>query len=374
MPLIAPDHIEVGTGRLLSIRSAREQGAISGKFLVDSSDVIYSKIRPYLMKVHRAKFSALCSADMYALKPREGVDGRYLANVLLGSRFTNYAVGESMRSGIPKVNRDALAGYEFPVPSGSEQSEIGEVLDSTDELLLSLERLIEKKREIKQGVLQELLSGRTRLPGFAGEWVECELSSLIDGLVAGTSVRSVSGMPRPGVLKTSAVRDGRVHEAEVKRILPEDVHRARCMPVANSILISRMNTPAMVGEVGYVERDLPGVYLPDRLWLARPRRGSGTNMRWLAACLSFGATAELVRGLATGTSGSMKNIAKSGLLALRLNVPSVAEQSAIGSLIVDLDSEIAALEKRLESARAINVGMAQELLTGRTRLPVKEDA
>ncbi|OZB89124.1 MAG: hypothetical protein B7X41_04500 [Microbacterium sp. 14-71-5] len=170
LPLIAPDHIESGTGRLLDVRSAREQGAISGKFLVDPGDIIYSKIRPYLMKAYRAEFPALCSADMYPLKPRRGADGRYVLNVLLGREFTNYAVGESMRSGIPKINREGLAGYELPVPADSEQATVGAALGDADALIQSIEQAIAKKRALKQGMMQELLTGRTRLSGFDGEW------------------------------------------------------------------------------------------------------------------------------------------------------------------------------------------------------------
>ncbi|MDN5796310.1 MAG: restriction endonuclease subunit S [Intrasporangium sp.] len=312
--------------------------------------------------------------DVKAMLPISGVEPEFLLFSLQARESQILKLVTSAGSGTGVLTSDRLKAIPLWIPSIKTQRSICSTIGDADLLIELLERLIAKKRNVKQGVMQELLTGRTRLPGFTGEWVESELASLIDGLIAGTSVRSVAGAPRPGVLKTSAVRAGRVDELEVKRILPEDVSRARCMPEANSILVSRMNTPAMVGEVGYVERDLPGVYLPDRLWLARPRKDAGTNMPWLAALLSFGATAESVRGLATGTSDSMKNIAKSRLLALKVKSPSSSEQNAIGSVLADIDSEIAAVERRLDSARAVKAGMMQELLTGRARLPVKEDA
>ncbi|MEU1964151.1 restriction endonuclease subunit S [Micromonospora sediminicola] len=163
LPLIAPDHIESGTGRLLDVRTAEQQGAISGKYLVYPGDIIYSKIRPNLRKVYMAEFPALCSADMYPLKPRPGMDGRFIVSTLLGRDFTEFAVGVSMRSGIPKINRTELAGFELAVPPMDEQRQIGKALANVDALIASLERRLESTRAIKQGMMQELLTGRTRL-------------------------------------------------------------------------------------------------------------------------------------------------------------------------------------------------------------------
>lgn len=164
LPLIAPDHIESGTGRLLSVKTAAEQAAISGKYLVEPGDVIYSKIRPYLRKVHLARFRALCSADMYPLRPKRGVDPEFVLNTLLCERFTNFAVSESMRSGIPKINRVELAAYELVAPSSREQEAIGKALHDADALINSLERRLASAKAIKTGMMQELLTGHTRLP------------------------------------------------------------------------------------------------------------------------------------------------------------------------------------------------------------------
>lgn len=88
LPLIAPDHLASGTGRLLKRESASSQNAISGKYLVMPGDVIYSKIRPYLQKAYKCDFRALCSADMYPLSPRPGTDSSFVLHSLLGQDFT----------------------------------------------------------------------------------------------------------------------------------------------------------------------------------------------------------------------------------------------------------------------------------------------
>ena len=201
-------------------------------------------------------------------------------------------------------------------------------------------------------------------------WAEKKVSDLIDGLVAGVSVRSRDGdLSRPAVLKTSAVAGGRVDFRETKAIIAADVSRAKCAPVRDSIVVSRMNTPALVGAVGYVEADESGVFLPGRLWLARSRRTASTDMRWLNYALGFGDVASRVRELATGTSNSMKNIPKSRLLELSVLVPIPEEQRAISTVLADIDGAIACLERLVAKKRAIKQGVMQELLTGSTRLP-----
>ena len=193
-------------------------------------------------------------------------------------------------------------------------------------------------------------------------WAEKKVSDLIDGLVAGVSVRSRDGdLSRPAVLKTSAVAGGRVDFRETKAIIAADVSRAKCAPVRDSIVVSRMNTPALVDE--------SGVFLPDRLWLARSRRTASTDMRWLNYALGFGDVASRVRELATGTSNSMKNIPKSRLLELSVLVPIPEEQRAISTVLADIDGAIACLERLVAKKRAIKQGVMQELLTGSTRLP-----
>jgi type I restriction enzyme S subunit len=193
---------------------------------------------------------------------------------------------------------------------------------------------------------------------------------LIDGLTAGVSVRSVDGAGfGPSVLKTSAVDQGRFVPSEVKTILPVDRGRARCNPVAGSLIISRMNTPAMVGDVGYVDKTYPNLYLPDRLWLARSKRGARTDMRWLTYFLASEPGAALLHGLASGTSMSMQSIPKDRVLALKIDAPEADEQRAIGDALEDVERLIATLQRLIAKKQAVKHGMMQELLTGRRRLP-----
>jgi type I restriction enzyme, S subunit len=178
LPLIAPDHIESGTGRLLKRESARNQRAISGKYIVRPGNVVYSKIRPYLQKAILCDFEALCSADMYPLAPRPGVTSAFILHTVLSADFTTFATSVSARSGIPKLNRAELSEYLVSTPPPGEQLAMSAALDDADLLIDALTRLITKQEAIRRGVMQQLLTGKNRLPGFTGAWATYKLSEL----------------------------------------------------------------------------------------------------------------------------------------------------------------------------------------------------
>ena len=129
-----------------------------------------------------------------------------------------------------------------------------------------------------------------------------------------------------------------------------------------------MNTPDLVGEVGYVDRAYDWLYLPDRIWMTHMRSPDCVCVRWLGYLLCSVPYKRLIGDTATGTSGSMKNIAKSALLGLPVRFPEVDEQRAIAAGLADIDAEISAIESRLTKARALKQAMAQALLTGLIRL------
>jgi type I restriction enzyme S subunit len=185
MVLVAPDHIESSTGKLLAKETAAEQGAISGKYLFESGDIVYSKIRPYLRKAILADFSGLCSADMYPLKPATDISAGYIFAVILGYRFSKSAESVSVRSGMPKINRTEMADFSLAVPPLPEQRAIAEALSDVDGLLGGLDRLIAKKRDLKQAAIQQLLTGQTRLPGFHGKWEVKTLRKIADVIKGG---------------------------------------------------------------------------------------------------------------------------------------------------------------------------------------------
>jgi type I restriction enzyme S subunit len=161
--LIAPDHIESGTGRLLAIHTAAEQNAISGKYGFEPGDVLYSKIRPYLRKAVLADRQGLCSADMYPLRPGPLLVPRFLLALVLSERFSQFATAVSMRSGFPKINREELAEYTTALPARGEQERIAAVLDAHDARIRAEETYRDKLAQVKKGLMEDLLTGRVRV-------------------------------------------------------------------------------------------------------------------------------------------------------------------------------------------------------------------
>ncbi len=126
---IGPDRIEKNTGKLLPALTAREERLISKKFLFDEQYILYSKIRPYLRKVALPDFRALCSADMYPVKPVQGkVTREFIWMLLLSDYFDNYVSSLPARANIPKLNKTELAGFEFSLPEFSKIEKFSEIV------------------------------------------------------------------------------------------------------------------------------------------------------------------------------------------------------------------------------------------------------
>jgi type I restriction enzyme S subunit len=342
MILVAPDHIESGTGRLLERRTAAAQGAISGKYLFHSGDIVYSKIRPYLQKAILADFDGMCSADMYPLTPAKDVCSAYIFAVLLSYDFTSFAVSVSARSGIPKINREELAEYVLGLPSLPEQRAIAAALSDMDALIAALTRLIAKKRDLKQAAMQQLLTGRTRLPGFSGEWPRVRIRDLL----------SYERPDRYIVRDTEYSKRGDVpvltaNKSFILGYTMEDFGICSHLPV---IVFDDFTTDSK-----YVT--FPFKVKSSAIKLLRPKHDE-VDLRFV-----FGRMQLIQFSL-----GDHKRYYISEYQNLELTVPDPAEQTAIAAVLSDMDAEIAALEQRLAKTRALKQGMMRELLTGRTRL------
>ena len=161
---VGAGNIESTTGIFVDLKTAREECVISGKFLFNESMVLYSKIRPYLMKVARTDFGGLCSADMYPLAPLPNQITRdYLFHLLLSKSFTDYAIQGSARAGMPKVNRKHLFEFTVWLPVVTKQKELASKLDELHQETQRLAALYQQKlaalEELKKSLLQQAFAG-----------------------------------------------------------------------------------------------------------------------------------------------------------------------------------------------------------------------
>ncbi len=169
--LVAPNHIESGTGKILELETAFEQGAISGKYEVRAGDLIYSKIRPALRKACISYGAWLCSADMYPVRTDPRVlSVTFLLNYVLSEPFSRFMIDESMRVAMPKVNRDTLADTPIPLPPIAEQRAITTYLDHQtariDTLRGKITTAIAHLREYRTALISAAVTGKIDVRDF----------------------------------------------------------------------------------------------------------------------------------------------------------------------------------------------------------------
>jgi len=267
----------------------------------------------------------------------------------------------SMRSGQPGINGKEYAQLPLPIPPLPEQRAIAQALGDVDELIDAVDRLIAKKRDIKQATMQQLLTGKTRLPGFSGKWEMKQVASFTNCVAGGTPstlVRSywdgsIKWMSS-GDLHLKRVKDvpGRITQAGLDNsaatILPK-----QCVLIGLAgqgktrgtvaINLTELSTNQSIGAI------LPnGTFVPDYLFHNLDRRYTE------------------LRELSSGGGRGGLNLKLLG--SLEIPLPSIHEQAAIASVLSDMDAQISALEARRNKTRALKQGMMQELLTGKTRL------
>jgi type I restriction enzyme S subunit len=261
---------------------------------------------------------------------------------------------------ITRLTLEKIRKLKFPVCSLPEQRAIAEALSDVDGLLGGLDRLIAKKRDLKQAAMQQLLTGQTRLPGFQGEW---EVKRLGD----------VATLNRLNVVPACSPSQMFVHFS-----LPAfDTGKAPVLELGSAIKSNKFRVSAGAVLVSKLNPRIPRVWAPDCipeesiastefLVLMPKDKVSRSFLFFLCASPRFCEQMELA---ATGTTGSHQRISPSGALTLQVFVPTDRyEQAAIADMLTEMDLELEALEQRREKTRALKQGMMQELLTGRIRI------
>ena len=203
-------------------------------------------------------------------------------------------------------------------------------------------------------------------------WKEGKIADLISRLDAGVSVNSgdrPANADEQAILKTSCVSEW-VFDPCQNKVVTSNAEKSRLKePVqSNSIIISRMNTPALVGASAYIESDYTNLFLPDRLWQAKPLNNSVCT-KWLANFLGSRRGRFTLSSLATGTSGTMKNITKPDVFSMRILIPPLPEQKKIAEILSTWDRAIEVVEGLIENSQAQKKALMQQLLTGKKRLP-----
>ena len=265
---------------------------------------------------------------------------------------------------VPRLDRKVIENFMLPLPPLPEQHRIASALTSIDNLISSLGKLIEKKKNVKQGTMQQLLTGKTRLKGFSEPWVERKLGD--------NAIIQRGGSPRPieayittnqnGInwIKIGDVRPNDKfvrHTAE--KIIQEGVSRSREVCKGDFILSNSMSfgRPYILDIDGCIHDG----------WLVIKYYSETYDMNFLYYILSSDVVFKQYIAMAAGSS--VKNLNKEKVANVLLYAPnSLAEQRAIASILTKMDDEITALEAKKAKYEAVKQGMMQQLLTGKIRL------
>lgn len=254
-----------------------------------------------------------------------------------------------------------------------EQSAIATALSDADTLLEGLERLIAKKRDLKQAAMQQLLSGQTRLPGFTGEWeVKSlrELGSTYGGLTGKTKADFGHGSARY-VTFMNVISNVRIdcESFEPVSVLPSESQNR--VEKGDLLFNGSSETPEEVALCGVIEKHVPRLFLNSFCFGFRFHPEVQVSGLFIALYLRSREGREMIKSLAQGST--RYNLSKAALLQSTMRMPEFKEQTAIAAVLTDMDAELNTLEQRLAKTRDLKQAMMQELLTGRTRLFAAEE-
>lgn len=356
------EHLEPETGLLLGNTVTKPNSSI--KTVFQNGDVLFGKLRAYLRKYWLANQDGICSTEIWAFVATNKAINPFLFYVVQTEQFIK-AASEAYGTHMPRSDWNVVKNYLLPLPPLPEQTAIATALSDTDALISSLQTLIAKKQAVKLAAMQNLLSGKIRLPEFAQrpdgslkttrqtelgcvpeDWEVVELGS-----VAFIKTGSKNNQDK----KENGQYPFFVRSATVEQI---DTYSYDC----EAILIPGE------GNIGSIFHYINGKFdAHQRVYVIRDFYNVIGKFVFFALKQNFGKHA-------------MENTVKATVDSLRLPtfqnfkfaIPkSTTEQTAIAQLLNDMDAEIEALECRLKKTQSLKQGMMQTLLTGKIRLPLE---
>lgn len=364
--------------------------------LVEKGDLIFT---PSSETIDEIGFSSLVDEELkntsfsyhvVRFKFKKEVDHNFKKYLCNNHYVLNYFSSESTGSTRKILDRGAFKNTIVVLPTLEEQPQIAKYLDHQtsiiDQLIKQKEKLIKLLKEKRQAVINEAVtkglnpnatmkdSGIEWLGNVPENWNVTKLKFIIKELESGVSVNS-ENIPidtnslEKAVLKTSCVFNYSFNPQENKKVVEDEIDRVKCPVRSNTIIISRMNTPDLVGASGYVEKDYPNLFLPDRLWQTVINNEMDVDVEFISYILK----SDIYRGvfsiIATGTSPSMKNIAQGSFLDLSIPFPNRDEQKSIKEYLKQFDNRttnaLKIIEESIDKLTEYRQSIISEVVTGK---------
>lgn len=351
----------ISSGEINYSRVALIEDEPPPEYRLRPGDILYSHINslPYIGNIAQYDGSGCLYHGMNLLlvRPTNTVDSVYLKYILKSEPMRNLARSAAkVAINQASISTKELAQFQIVLPPRPEQEKIAEALSDVDALLAAMTKLIEKKRAIKQGAMQQLLTGKKRLAGFIGPWVEkriCDIGQVVTGATPPRNSDSNWTGNFPWIsakdFKGKYIWDSEEHISDSGRMF------CRILP-ANSVLVTCIASIGLnaISKVSCATNQQINAVVC-KTW--------DTEFFYYQICRMC----EDLKQIAGQTAVPI--IGKSQFEQMSISGPSdFAEQKAIAEVLSDMDAEIAALEAKRAKYESIKQGMMQELLTGKTRL------
>ena len=286
-------------------------------------------------------FVATLAPNMFLIKVNNKAEIKYILNSCNYGVLHNQLFAKASSSAQPKLNKEDVRSCLIPLPTKEEQKRIVSALTSVDNLISSLDKLIEKKENIKQGTMQQLLTGKKRLKGFSDPWVERKMETIEikNGSILNSNEYKAGNIP---------VIAGGKHPAG---------YHSSSNRLANTITISASGANA-----GYISFYKQPIFASDCSTINKQK---GISVEFLYYCLLLRQN-EIYK---CQTGGAQPHIHAKDIKDIEIPIPSaILEQKRIASIIEAMDDEISSLETKKAKFEQIKQGMMQQLLTGKIRL------
>ena len=311
----------------------------AGSRRVPAGSTLFVCIGSTIGKVGLAGEDLATNQQINSIIPNGSVDPEFLFYAT--STLSAIVREQAGEQAVPLVNKSQFSEFEIPMPPLVEQKEIATALADADDLIATLERLIAKKQAIKQGMMQQLLTGRTRLPGFTGEWTDSRLGDVLT-FRHGRNQRIVE---IPSGTVPILATGGQIGWAD------------RPLYSKPSVLIGRKGT---IDRPQYQDRPF---WTVDTLFYTEI--STKADPRFLYYVF------QTIDWRSMNEASGVPSLSSTRIESVEVRLPDLAEQKAVRRVLDDADVETTVLRARLAKARAVKQGMMQQLLTGCTRLQVE---
>jgi type I restriction enzyme S subunit len=380
LPYIGLEHIAQGQPYLLDV--APSDASVSTNSVFESGDILFGKLRPNLRKSLQVHFRGYCSTDILVLRVGDSYDSSFVARLFQSTSVFEAAIRTSSGTRMPRTSWNSLKSFEVLVPPISKQRRIAEILDTVDEAIRETERVIAKLREVKQGLLHDLLTrgldaqGHLRDPQahpeefkdsplgrIPREWEVQTCETVCQEITVGIVVKPSQYYVRLGVpaLRSTNVQEGQIVLDEVVYI-SEDANQLQIKSQLRQgdVVTVRTGYP---GTSAVVPGWLDGANCID-LVISRP--SEKITPQYLTVWINSDFGKEQVFRRQGGLAQQHFNVGE--MKELLIALPSLEEQHCITTVLDAHDARIRAEEGVLAKRRQVKQGLMDDLLTGKVRV------